>query len=313
MIEKQPVSIFFSIDSNYLPFFSVAVTSIINHMDLKRQYNIYVLHNDLTDENITKAKKLETNNLSINFVNVLNNLNALSSSLMVRDYYTLTTYYRLFITELFPDLEKALYLDSDTVVNTDIAELFDIDLHDNLIGGIVDGAVSVVEPFQLYTKNVLGIEASKYFNAGIILMNLNKMRQFKFYDKFIELIKEYKFIVAQDQDYLNVLCKDRVLFLDEAWNVMPIKGRIEEKNNPKLIHYNLTAKPWHYKNLQYEKYFWYYARQTEYFDYILSLLENYTDFDKQNDERCESSLIKLCFEEVNNCDNFIKRNILLSV
>ena len=63
---------------------------------------------------------------------------------------------------------------------------------------------------------------------------------------------------------------------------MPVIGK-DEIENPKLIHYNLFLKPWHY-DVSYDKYFWHYANISPYKDMIIKEKENYTDKDKENDQ-----------------------------
>ena len=76
-----------------------------------------------------------------------------------------------------------------------------------------------------------------YFNAGILLMNLDAMRKFEFQAKFLYLLETMKFAVAQDQDYLNRLCKGKTKLIDEGWNIMPIPPELS-KEKTKIIHYN---------------------------------------------------------------------------
>ena len=304
--QKEIIPIFFAADENYLPYLAVALCSLKENASKKYAYEIYILNAGVSCEAEAKIKKYEDDTFKVTFVDVSKEMESVKSSLQIRDYYTGATYYRIFIAEMFPQLDKAIYIDSDVVVPGDISEFYHKEIGDNLVGAIADEAVASVPEFRLYTKEVLGIDAQNYFNAGVLLMNLKKFRESNFYGGFCDLLKAYKFTVAQDQDYLNVLCAGQVAYFDKEWNKMPIGG---VGITPKLIHYNLTMKPWHYETTLYKEYFWLYAKQTEDYDVILKALDSYTDAQKQRDVECEKGLIALCVKEAEREDNYYKKYV----
>lgn len=305
MTNRKIIPIFYAADENYLPYLSVSLDSLKDNANKEYLYEIYVLHADMSEKAVAKLKKYEDENFHVTSVDVSKKMEDVKNSLQLRDYYTGATYYRIFIASMFPEYTKALYIDCDTIVLGDVSELYHTELGDCLIGAVADGAVAAVPEFRLYTKEVLGIDAKNYFNAGVILMNLLQFRKDNFYEKFCRLLKQYKFSVAQDQDYLNVICKDRVRYIDEEWNKMPIGGETDKK--PKLIHYNLTMKPWHYENILYKEYFWEYARKNEFYGRIRSDLLYYSAEDKQRDAESETALKKLCVIEAERADNYYKK------
>ena len=189
-----------------------------------------------------------------------------------------------------------MYIDSDTAILADIADLYNENMGDNLIAGVPDGAVQTIEVFQDYVEKVVGVvDYNNYFNAGIILMNLEELRKYKFQEKFLYLLGKVKFEVAQDQDYLNRLCKGRVKLLDSSWNKMPVMG-IDDKD-AKIIHYNLGCKPWYFDDVPYQEYFWKYAEKTEFYDIIKEFGKNYTEEDKEKDDASSAKLIELAQKE----------------
>ena len=306
MSNKKIIPVFFAADENYMPYLAVALHSLKENESKEYFYQIYVLHADMdcASENVQKLYKYQDENFKITCVDVSEKMQEVKHSLHLRDYYTGATYYRIFIADMFPQYDKALYLDSDIAVLGDISELFGIELGENLVGAVPDGAVASVAQFRLYTKEVLGIDAQNYFNAGVLLMNLKAFREYGFYKKFCSLLKKYKFHVAQDQDYLNVICKDKVCYLGAEWNKMPIENSAQ---TPKLIHYNLTMKPWHYENVLYKESFWQYARKTEFYQRILNDLAAYSQEKRDADAASEKALIQLCVKEAEREDNYLKR------
>lgn len=179
-----------------------------------------------------------------------------------------------------------------------VADLYNHQLNDKYLGVIKDDVVNSYEEFRRYSKDGLGIPAYKYFNSGILVMNLKKFREEKVYHQFLNLLSKVKFIIAPDQDYLNVICHDKVLYLDETWNMAPLPHvRIDQ--NIKLIHYKLTAKPWHYSDIPYGEYFWKYASQSPFYQKIRLILENYSQDDIENDKLIEIALKKKAIDEIN--------------
>ena len=294
----KEIPIFFAIDDRYVPFLSVTLKSLIENASKDYQYVIKVLSINIDERNKKKILKYEKENFKIEFVDLSYYLTEIKEKLYTRDYFTQTTYFRLFIPELYPQYDKAIYIDSDTAVLGDISELFNIDLGDNLLGAVPDCSVQNNKEFQEYVERVVGMATYKnYFNAGILVLNLDEMRRFDFQAKFLYLLETIKFTVAQDQDFLNRLCKGRVKFIDEVWNTMPIPNENIKEEDIKIIHYNHMFKPWHFDDVLYKEYFWKYAKKTEFYKDILNIKENYTDKERFRDQEQFKSLVRLCKKE----------------
>ena len=184
-----------------------------------------------------------------------------------------------------------------------------------MLGAVPDQSVYATPEFQEYVEKVVGMSTYKsYFNAGMLLMNLDELRKYKFQEKFMYLLSTVKYTVAQDQDYLNRLTKGRVKLLDDSWNVMPLP--VMEKRSGKdlnIIHYNHTFKPWHTDNILYEEYFWKYAKRTSFYDQIKRIKDNYSDDQKYSDSKVFNQLVKTC-EQESSCvgddrkSSFLSRN-----
>ena len=292
----KEIPIFFAVDDTYIPFLAVSLQSLVDNSSDKNKYEIKILYTHVSKENMQKIKKYEKENIKIEFVNLSNDLQKVQGKLYTRNYFTSTTYYRLFIPELYPQYDKVLYIDSDVTILTDIAGLYNQEIGDNLVAAIPDGAVQTIEVFQEYVEKVIGvIDYNNYFNAGILLMNLKELRKYKFQEKFLYLLEKVKYEVAQDQDYLNRLCKGRVKLLDDLWNKMPIMGVSDKK--PNIIHFNLGFKPWHFDDIPYQEYFWEYAKKTEFYETIKEVRKNYTEEDKERDDSSSAKLIELAKKE----------------
>lgn len=298
--ENKNIPIFFAVDDEYIPFLAVALQSLIENSSENNCYSIKILYTNISEENQNNILKYERKNVNIEFVDLNYYINKIKDKLYTRDYYSKTTYFRLFIPELYPQYDKVLYLDSDIVILSDIADLYNIDMEDNLVAAAPDDVIQTIEVFQEYAEKVVGVaDYHNYFNAGILLMNLDALRKFKFQEKFLYLLETVKFSVAQDQDYLNRLCKGRVKLIENTWDRMPIGGDSVKREDLHLIHYNLAFKPWHFEDILYKEFFWEYAQKTEYFDIIQKIKENYTEEDKFKDREDDKKLRALAQKE---CD-----------
>ena len=274
---------------------------------------VKILYTNISEENKEKINKYKRENIEIEFVNLNYYIEKVKDKLYTRDYFSMTTYFRLFISNLYPQYNKAIYLDSDIVLLTDVAELYMQDIGDNLVGAVADDIIQQNEVFQEYVEKVVGVASYKtYFNAGMLIMNLDELRKTDFQGKFLYLLETVKYSVVQDQDYLNRICKGRVKLLDKSWNVMPNATKDINEADIKLIHYNYQYKPWHYDNIPYAKYFWDLAKKTEFYNKLVEVKENFTDEMKYQDRVADTKLRELAKKEtdcVGDDRTYIKSNI----
>ena len=296
----EVIPIFFAVDDEYIPFLAVAISSLIENSSKNYYYSIKILYTNIREENKKKISKYETENVKIEFVDLNYYIEEVKDKLYTRDYYSKTTYFRLFIPNLYPQYNKVLYLDSDVVVLGDISKLYNVELENNLVAAAPDDVIQTNKVFQEYAEKVVGVaDYRNYFNAGILLMNLDEFRKFKFQEKFLYLLETIKFTVAQDQDYLNRLSKGKVKLIDKTWDRMPIAVDDVKEEDIKIIHYNLAYKPWHFEDILYKEYFWDYAQKTEFFNDIVKIKDSYTQEDRFKDMEQYKRLQELAQKE---CD-----------
>ena len=304
MSKNNFIPIFYACDENYVKYTMVSIKSMIENANPKNNYKIYILCTDVSNESLEKLSRLQNDFFSIEFVDMEEKMKDLKDSLPVRDYFSMTTYYRMFIPQMFPELDKVVYIDSDTIVLGDIADMYNFDLGDNYVAAAQCQVIVQEEIFSSYVENVLGMDYLEYFNAGVLVMNCKAFREIDLLKTFLELLDMYTFVVAQDQDYLNLICKDKVLWMDSAWN-MEVFGELPCKEEEmKIIHYNLSAKPWNYPDCRLAIYFWRYAKMTEVYEEISDVTKSYTQEQRNRDALTEKSLIELALSEINKEDNY---------
>jgi lipopolysaccharide biosynthesis glycosyltransferase len=292
---KNETEIFFASDTNYLPYLSCALVSLSDRSSPDKKYNVHILTTDFSEESLAETKKLVGENITIDVHDLSERIAEIKRELSVRlrDYYSDSIYYRIFIPNMFPRLTKAVYLDADIVLNDDVANLFNTKLSDNLVGAVTDESVVGVPIFCDYVKRQIGIDDEReYFNSGVLVMNLSAMREEKLEEKFIHLLKTYNFdTVAPDQDYLNLLCRGRVLYLEGGWNKHPIAENVLPESELHLMHYNMFNKPWHYQGVQNEKLFWEAAKRTPFARELAAAKRGYTEKQRDNDLECAKRLL----------------------
>lgn len=283
---KNRIPIFFATDDNYFKYLTVTLASIEKYASDEYIYDIKILATGLSEKNEKVIDELGFSHLTVSIVNVDDKMKRIRSNIAkrLRDYYSESIFYRIFIPHLFPYLEKAIYLDCDIVLKDDVSKLYFTDIGDNILGAVPDESIAPIPEFCDYVDEVVGAPEGVYFNSGVLVINAKKFREEKIEEKLLHLITEYNFrTVAPDQDYLNFLCNGKVYYFELGWNKQPKKNVDFDEDEIHLIHYNMFNKPWHYYDVKYEDYFWEAAKATPYLDALLASRESYADEDRKKD------------------------------
>lgn len=308
MKNKRIIPVFYACDDDFIKYAAVSLRSIIANASPSDYYEVHFLVTAVTENYKQTVLKMQNENCKIVFDNVEPCLKELSKNLPLRDYFSKTTYYRLFIADMFPQYDKAIYIDGDTIVTADLGEFYSIDLKVNFVGAIPERVMRTEDIFGTYVENVLGIDRYAYFNAGVLLIDCKKTREAKMLEKFGKLLTEYDFLVTQDEDYLNILCKDRVLLISPEWNAEVYFGLpVASVNDAKILHYIMSAKPWRGGAVEYSAPFWKYAEQTDFYNLIVEET-NACDLKAiaAKNEEALARLKKLALSEIEREDNYLK-------
>ena len=305
---NKQIPIFYACDDKFVKYTIVSLTSIKENASRERQYHVYVLYTDISEEMKNKLYALEDENFKISFENVSEQLELISKRLPLRHYYSKTTYYRLFIASMFPEIDKAIYIDSDTIVLDDISRLYDTEIGENLLGACHEQAMEQVDVYGTYAETVVGVSRNEFFNAGILLLNTREFRCTHVLDKFIYYLGVYDFIVTQDEDYLNLVCKGRVHWLDQKWNTELVEAFKYDYDicDASILHYIMVNKPWHYQKCRGADIFWSYAKKTSVYNALVNELEKYTDDQRARDSASAENLYQMAIDEAAREDAFYK-------
>lgn len=297
--KANSILIIFSIDKNYLRFALVCLTSLIRHASTEHNYDINIIHTDITPD--LEAEFLSSlpqfpENVKIRFIDITSFVDQIDlSQLYIEIHVTISTYFRFILPEIFTEYSKVLYLDCDLIIRDDVAEIFNCDLSQFSLAAVPDVRECLYAQLNLrasnknwknYVEKELGLgDYRKYFQAGVLLFNLERMRKNNATKRLFSRLSEIKTPILSDQDILNSVFCDDVCYLPIDWNVewqIPFefngwsgllspehKEYVTALANPKIIHYASPVKPWNEIERKNAHYWWQAARETAYYEIFM--------------------------------------------
>ena len=239
------INICVSCDDNYSKYAGVVIASALANANKDDYLSVYVLDGGITQEHKEEILSLKSiKECDINFVEIDQSLFDEYAKIKPHSNITIATYYRLKLPTLLPNVDKIIYFDCDMIINSSLKELYETTMTDFLVAGVSDINKKMVK------KN------PSYVNAGMLVFNLAKMREENTEDTFLDWTKEnIENIKVGDQTIINEVCKEKILLVDDVWNVQSsnFTNRSSYTNNPKVIHYVAKKKPWHWASFSYHR------------------------------------------------------------
>lgn len=220
-IYDNSINICFACNNTFFDYLVVCIHSILKNANKNDNYDIVILENCITKNNKEILKQHESNNVSIRFYDMPEILENLDINLP----FSIEQYFRLFIPYIFKKYDKVLYLDCNAVCLSDIAEIYNQNLEGNLIGAVKDFIVMnqiIAEVDNEYYFDKLRLSNPlNYINSGVMLLDIQKLLDFGFVDKSLDLLKTFqpKFV---DQCIINKVVDGHFKFLDPKYNVSSI-------------------------------------------------------------------------------------------
>jgi lipopolysaccharide biosynthesis glycosyltransferase len=275
---RMPVDVAIMFDRMALDSAVVAVTSMLAHASPGREYRIHAFCRQPDPQLYEPFRALQRRRFTI----IHHDMDAESADLTPEGWPRAMTFQRLLLPDLLPDVERLLYLDVDLVVCRDIGELFDTDLNDKPLGACVDlpmrwrmerGRRPPVNVFDGtvadYLDSVLKLPVAarpNYFNAGVILFDLDRMRELDLKRRAFEFwSREKHHLWNFDQCVLNALFGADYKIFDPKWNAMtpvarhrlvreivlrdsdPSRLQLAALSHPAILHF-ASNKPWNHSN-----------------------------------------------------------------
>lgn len=225
-------------DGRYTEHAGVVLASIF--CNTQQTLNVHIVHDDtLSDENkakLTQMVDIFHHNINFYHVSVPGDLQEVASGVHKINYWTIASMYRLLLP-LFIQADRVIYLDCDILVNMDINELWSIDLGDRYLGAVLDQGENLLEYF-----NSLGLRADLYFNSGVILFDLNNIRNKPtWYEEMLNFLRVHPMMTMPDQDVLNAIYSSNYLQLDQRFNTF---AKPELDMVQKIVHFAGEEKWW---------------------------------------------------------------------
>lgn len=241
------INVCLSCDNKYASYAAVVIASILANANKEDYLCFYILDGGILDENKIKFNELKSiKNCEIEFVKINEKDFSVYKNIKTHSYLSVAAYYRLKLASLLPNIDKIIYFDCDIVVNSSLKDLYETDLHENIIAGVLDVRVKHKKKW----KN------TNYINSGVVLFDLVKFREQDIEHKILQyIIENADKIDTGDQDIINFVLKNRIKIVDDLWNVQVsgFASRTSYTNKPKIIHYIGSDKPWVYASNTYFK------------------------------------------------------------
>lgn len=263
------LNICFSFDANYFNQALVAISSLIDKSSCKVGYNFYLIVKQDVDIHMKNEMRSFIQKMSpLSHVAYIKQDNIFENGYETRGVSN-STYYRLMLHRILPDVDYIIYSDVDVLFNTDLTELKSINLSDYAVAAVKDICVNQKQCWDMLTKKfsyfnqLLSGMCGEYRNAGFLILNLNKIRELN-WDADVLKYSQMK-LFFQDQDILNILIFNnklsvyhlppRYIYMIKHWdlgnydkavkeNVITEQEYKETKGSPAIYHYAGPAKPW---------------------------------------------------------------------
>lgn len=202
-------------DCNYLHLVSTCVVSLFE-TNSDEKLHIHLLSNGVDVADLGALKTIIEGYRGQLSVYPIENLRE-RLTVDVPSTISVTSYARLFAGSILPEnLDKVLYIDCDTMFNGDMRKLFDMDLADNLVGGVLDPLIS-----RTYKKEIKIPMDEPYINAGVLIIPLNQWRSERMEQRFVDyLVANEGKVHHHDQGIINAVCMGRKKILPPQFNVM---------------------------------------------------------------------------------------------
>ena len=263
MAENSTLEICFICDNGYVMPTAVAITSLIASKRDSTRCNIYVIADELSEQNEEVFKRFCREDVNVRVIrrsaDELRTLHAASCGSMC--VATPAALLKFFLGDMLVHLDKVLYADGDVIFRRDMLDLYNTALGENLVAAVPDTGI-------MYSLRPILRAVKTYFNSGIMLLNLNKMRDGRYAEKLVEAKRKSTDASLMDQNIFNLVFDGFVLPLPVKYNCLFVnlvrayaagsfrfslfnktfstahRGFLDLLDDAAVIHYSSKDKPW---------------------------------------------------------------------
>lgn len=255
------INIALASDNNYAQHVAVVMASIIANISDSNRLCFYLLSDGIAADKIAKLQATLAGTGAKLVVCDLSNYKGFEK-LYTSGHISKAAYFRLDMANILPtNVQKVIYMDVDLLVFKDIAKLWNIDMQGKAIAAVPDYGIMASKRLMQQKYEVIGLPVNKkYFNSGVVIMDLVQWRKHDYSSKVIELAANGNF-PHHDQDALNKLFMDNWFELPLTWNIIPPvfdllpkvlfnnkfrASAIKARKNIAILHYAGRYKPWEF-------------------------------------------------------------------
>lgn len=262
---KERKSIVFASDARGIVPLSVAVWSLLEQAEEGTVYQVNVLSDGIPETAQDAIRQLAERQGKRHILRFFELEKVIPRDLGVTETIPRATWARLFLGRILPDVDRALYLDIDTMCCTDLSALCETDMKGAVVAGVLE---EESHPASSFNKR-LGIPLScpGYINAGVMLMDLARFRDENLDAMCLEFYEEHRDASwALDQDSINGALYSRILPIHPRWNWndswtrrlgfvrknekmrkgYPLEDCVQAALDPGILHFMGRYKPWFY-------------------------------------------------------------------
>jgi len=196
-------------DDNYILTTKTSINSILKNCS-QQNIVIHVICVDVSVENMSALEALSTEKIKIITYSFENDYKDLEID---HPYISKAALFKFKLPDIFPDLDRLLYVDGDMIMNADFTNIFSFDISDKYAAVVQDMYCVKME----HWNEKLGLE--NYFNSGMMYLNLKKMRSDNIPDKLTERGADSIFM---DQNALNAVLGNNVLYVSPYYNFLVV-------------------------------------------------------------------------------------------
>ena len=230
---NTPINIIYITDDNYTHLTLMSIYSLFAKKNKSTEYSVYILcdFSNKTSESlfidVCQKHKVKLINSSIYIKNF-------KDTIQQHRHVSSTALLKFFLPEIFPQENKVLYIDSDTIIQDDLSKFYNTNL-ENKYAAVIKDTLFFVNKRHM---NKAAIPHKYYFNSGVMLLNLSSMRRDSISQKLIEYKKNYD-TGFMDQDALNAVLGENVIFSSWQYNFLPFyANRLNRNSLSQVYNYN---------------------------------------------------------------------------
>ncbi|MDO5379525.1 MAG: glycosyltransferase family 8 protein [Acidaminococcaceae bacterium] len=256
----EQIHLGFGIDKNFGKFAGITITSLV-HNNIEHDLIVHIVYDELMPEDMEKLQQMERlyRNLTLRFYQITSTEGM--TFVVPPGHITQAMYYRYLFADMLPEtVTRLIYMDADIICKGDILPLWQLDLQGKVLAAARDYG-------ENRSCDRIGLKNGRYFNSGVLLMDLKQWRQQKLTQKLFQWLEQVggTKILWGDQDALNGVIDGEFTELPKKYNGIVINNTtLNENLELVIVHYIDYVKPWHiyYVDSNAKELYWQYVKKS---------------------------------------------------